>query len=117
MILSRRAEAISTWLDGLQLEHVAVDLVRGQVSVRAADGDGTAASVENPGGSFSGSLYTLAETRTPVQAANAESFERGKTTAAGLHFIAVQSCADAEYPDGFWLLRQDGVAGEAEDQA
>ena len=40
----------------------------------------------------------------------AESLEKQKFAARGLHFLAIQTGPEAEQPEGFWLLRDIEVA-------
>ena len=51
--------------------------------------------------------------RTPLQTAEAETFEESKADTRGLHFLSVQSGPEAEQPDGFWLLRDTEAAAAA----
>ena len=55
----------------------------------------------------------LARMRTPIQTAEAETFEERKRATGGLHFLSIQSGPEAEQPDGFWLLRDIEAANRA----
>jgi len=54
--------------------------------------------------------YLFARIRTAEQSLEAQLFEEGKSRTAGLHFLSVQASAEADAPDGFWLLKD--VAAE-----
>ena len=44
--------------------------------------------------------------RSPQAAAEAEQWQAAKRAAAGLHFLAVQTHAEADACAGFWLMRE-----------
>ena len=41
-----------------------------------------------------------------AQRREAQIFEKGKTSAAGFHFISVQESPESEDVEGFWLMRE-----------
>lgn len=97
VIFSRRSRAIAAWLAGLDLAFVAAVLESRELHIEVG----------------LDTQYLLARTRTPIQTVEAETFEASKLGTRGLHFLSVQSGAEAEQPDGFWLLRDMEAAGRA----
>ena len=89
VIFSRRSRAIAAWLTGLDLAFLAALLDQRELHIEVG----------------LDTQYLLARLRTPIQTAEAESFEESKRTSRGLHFLSVQAGPEAEQPDGFWLLR------------
>jgi len=97
VIFSRRSRAIAAWLTGLDLAFVAAVLESREIHIEVG----------------LDTQYLLARMRTPIQTAEAETFEEAKRSTSGLHFLSIQGGADAEQPDGFWLLRDNEAAGRA----
>jgi hypothetical protein len=94
VIFSRRSRAIAAWLTGLDLAFVAAVLESRELHIEVG----------------LDTQYLLARVRTPVQLAEAETFEESKRGIEGLHFLSVQSDPEADEPDGFWLLRDRDAA-------
>jgi hypothetical protein len=97
VIFSKRAEAIAAYLSSLELAFVSARLDSRELHVEV-DLD---------------TQYLLARLRTPTQVLEAESLEKQKFAARGLHFLAIQTGPEAEQPEGFWLLRDIEVAARA----
>merc|ERR1719353_290082 len=97
IIFSRRAKAIAAYLSSMELAFVSARVQSRELHVEV-DLD---------------TQYLLARLRTPTQVMEAETFEKQKYAAAGLHFLAIQSGPEADEPEGFWLLRDIEVAARA----
>ena len=93
VILTTRADALASWLAGTELSGFNADL-RKRTLVMETD-------IENQ--------YLMAKLND-VQREEAASFEEGKDSLNGLHFVCVQVDDDSD-PSGFWLLREipDGL--------
>jgi len=89
VIFSQRSGAIAAWLGGTDLAFVKAILEARELHLEVG----------------LDTQYLLARIRTAEQSLEAELFEEGKARTAGLHFISVQTNAEAESPDGFWLLK------------
>jgi len=89
VVFSKRASAISAWLTGTDLAFVkALQESRELLLEVGID-----------------TQYLLARIRSQEQQLEARLFEEGKLRTGGLHFLSVQTDAEAERPDGFWLLK------------
>ena len=97
VIFSRRSKAIAAWLTGLDLAFVSAVLESRELHIEVG----------------LDTQYLLARMRTPIQTAEAETFEERKRATGGLHFLSIQSGPEAEQPDGFWLLRDIEAANRA----
>ena len=97
VIFSRRSKAIAAWLTGLDLAFVTAVLESRELHIEVG----------------LDTQYLLARMRTPIQVAEAETFEEQKRSTGGLHFLSIQSGPEAEQPDGFWLLRDIEAAARA----
>jgi len=89
VIFSKRSAAIAAWFAGTDLAFVKATLESRELLLEVG----------------LDTQYLLARIRTPEQQLEAELFEEGKARTEGLHFISVQTNAEAESPDGFWLLK------------
>ena len=89
LIFSPRALPIAGWMSGLELAWLRFDNSKG------------GRLVLETGASES---WILANLKNPQVLAAAKDFESAKQKANGVHFIAVQSDAQAESFAGFWLL-------------
>jgi len=87
VILTQRADALATWLSGVEVVGMSCNL-RKRTVVMETDID---------------TEYLMAKLND-VQREEANIFEEGKANLDGLHFISVQKNED-EDPAGFWLLR------------
>jgi len=87
-LFSKRAEAVASWMNGLEIASLRGDLLTRELMLNT---DISTQFVVAP----------LLE----AQKREAQIFEKGKSDAAGYHFLSVQSSPDAEDVQGFWLLR------------
>jgi len=94
VVFSRRAPAIAAWLTGVDLAYVCGALESRELLLEVG----------------LDTQYLFARIRTAEQSLEAQLFEEGKSRTAGLHFLSVQASAEADAPDGFWLLKD--VAAE-----
>ncbi len=92
VIFSSRAEALATWLAGAEVSSLKCDLRRRELVVEADI-----------------STQFLMARLNDVQRAEAASFEEGKDSLNGLHFMSIQQDEEAD-PSGFWLLRELSTA-------
>jgi len=88
VILTRRADALASWLAGTELSGFKADL-RKRTLVMETD-------IENQ--------YLMAKLND-FQREEAAAFEEGKDSLNGMHFVSVQEDDDSD-PSGFWLLRE-----------
>jgi hypothetical protein len=94
LIFSPRALPLAGWMSGLELAFLRVDTKQG---TRLVLETGTTES------------WILANLKNPTTLAEAKGFEAAKEQAKGVHFIGVQSDAQAEAFAGFWLLQEINV--------
>ncbi|UKO99901.1 Tab2/Atab2 family RNA-binding protein [Nostoc sp. UHCC 0870] len=94
LIFSPRALPLAGWMSGLELAFLRVDTKQG---TRLVLETGTTES------------WILANLKNPTTLAEAKGFEAAKQQAKGVHFIGVQSDAQAEAFAGFWLLQEINV--------
>jgi len=92
-IFSKRSSAIAAWLAGTDLAFAKAMLESRELLLEVG----------------LDTQYLLARIRTADQSLEAQLFEESKSRMQGLHFISVQSSAEAEQPDGFWLLKDTEV--------
>jgi hypothetical protein len=92
VIFSSRAEALATWLAGAEVSSLKCDLRRRELVVEADI-----------------STQFLLARLNDIQRAEAASFEEGKDSLNGLHFMSIQQDEEAD-PTGFWLLRELSTA-------
>lgn len=90
-LLSKRSESIAAWMNGIEIGSLKADLLSRELILNT--------DLNNQ--------YVVAPL-LDAQKKEAQIFEKGKTESLGYHFLSVQSSADAEDVDGFWLLRQFG---------
>merc|ERR1712238_519751 len=88
VILTSRAEGLSSWLSGTELAGFKADL-RQRVLVMETNID---------------NQFLMAKLND-VQREEGAAFEEGKDNLGGLHFVCVQEDDDSD-PAGFWLLRE-----------
>ena len=88
VLLTRRANAMATWLAGAEVVALQADL-RKRVLTMETDID---------------TQYLMAKLNDQQRAEGA-AFEQGKDALEGLHFVSVQADDDSD-PEGFWLLRE-----------
>jgi len=88
-LFSKRADAVASWMNGLEISSLRGDLVTRELMLN------TDISTQ----------FVVAPLQE-AQKREAQIFEKGKSEAAGYHFLSVQSSPDAEEVQGFWLLRQ-----------
>lgn len=88
VLLTRRANAMATWLAGAEVVALQADL-RKRVLTMETDID---------------TQYLMAKLNDQQRAEGA-AFEQGKDVLEGLHFVSVQ-VDDESDPEGFWLLRE-----------
>ncbi len=91
LIFSPRALAFAAWLSGLEIAFL-----------RFESGSRPFVCLET-GISESWILANITDAKTLVEA---QGFEKAKQQANGLHFLGIQSSAEAESFAGFWLLHQ-----------
>lgn len=89
VVFSQRASAIAAWLTGVDLAFVKAVLESRELMLEVG----------------LDTQYLFARIRTPEQNLEAQLFEEGKGRTTGLHFLSVQTSAEADAPDGFWLLK------------
>lgn len=89
VVFSKRASAIAAWLTGVDLAFVKAVLESRELLLEVG----------------LDTQYLFARIRTPEQNLEAQLFEEGKGRTAGLHFLSVQTSAEADAPEGFWLLK------------
>ncbi|WP_414578989.1 Tab2/Atab2 family RNA-binding protein [Anabaena sp. CCY 9402-a] len=94
LIFSPRALPLAGWMSGLELAFLRVDTKQG---TRLVLETGTTES------------WILANLKNPTTLAEAKGFEAAKQEAKGVHFLGVQSDAQAEAFAGFWLLQEINV--------
>lgn len=90
-LFSVRAESIAAWMDGLEISSVKADLLGRELLLNT---DITTQYVVAP--------------LSDAQKKEAKIFEKGKAEANGYHFLSVQTKADADGVEAFWLLRDFG---------
>jgi len=90
IIISKRGLPLAAWMSGLELGYLR--LQKGQFPRICLE----------TGVSDSWILANLTDENTQAEG---EGFENAKQKANGVHFLAIQSSAQAESFDGFWLLK------------
>ncbi|MBI1240674.1 Tab2/Atab2 family RNA-binding protein [Umezakia ovalisporum] len=90
LIFSPRALPIAGWMSGLELASLNFDTKQGQRLVLETG------ATES---------WILANIKNPQTLAQAQDYEQAKQKANGVHFIGVQSDAQADSFTGFWLLK------------
>ena len=88
-LFSRRADAVASWMNGLDIAYLKSDLIARELLLNT---DISAQFIVAP--------------LMDAQKREAQIFERGKVEANGYHFISVQFSPDSEEVEGFWLLRE-----------
>ena len=88
VIFTSRAKALASWLAGTEVACVKADLRKRELVMET--------DIDNQ--------YLMAKLNDD-QRSEAASFEEGKDSLNGLHFISVQKDEDDD-PAGFWLLRE-----------
>jgi len=94
VIFSKRAAAIAAWLAGTDLAFAKAVLESRELLIEVG----------------LDTQYLLARIRSAEQQLEAQLFEEGKVGTRGLHFLSVQASADADQPDGFWLMQDFEVS-------
>lgn len=89
VVFSSRAKGLATWLNGVELYGLKVD-IRKRILIVEADIT---------------TQYLMARL-TDEQRDEGAAFEQGKKENNGLHFLCVQEGEDDDMPQGFWLLRE-----------
>ncbi len=90
LIFSPRANALAAWMSGLELSHWRIDMGK------------TPQLVLETGAADS---WILANLANPSLLAEAQMFEAAKRKANQVHFLGVQTSANSESFEGFWLLK------------
>ena len=88
-LFSRRADAVASWMNGLDIAYLKSDLIARELLLNV---DISAQFVVAP--------------LMDAQKREAQIFERGKVEANGYHFLSVQFSPESEEVEGFWLLRE-----------
>ena len=88
VILTSRANALASWLAGMEIAGIKADLRKRELVMET--------DIDNQ--------YLMAKLNDD-QRKEAANFEEGKDALNGLHFISVQTDEDND-PAGFWLLRE-----------
>lgn len=91
LIFSPRALPIAGWMSGLELASLRFDTSQGDRLILETG------ATES---------WVVANIRTPQLLAEAQGFETAKAQANGVHFIGVQSDAQSQSFEGFWLLQE-----------
>jgi len=89
-VFSQRAVPLAAWTNGLELAGLKTDTEVGSLILE------TGVNTQ-----YQYATYR----RTPSAVAEAEQWEEAKKEAGGLHFLAVQTDAEADTCTGFWMLR------------
>lgn len=87
IVFSRRAYPLSAWVSGTELAYIRVALERQEVLLECG----------------LNTVYKFAQITDDLKN-DVRTFLAGKEKTNGLHFLAVQTKADAEEIDGLWLL-------------
>ena len=90
IIFSKRALPLAAWMSGLELGYLRLE--KGQFPSICLE----------TGVSDSWILANLTDKNTQAEG---EGFENAKQKADGVHFLAIQSSADSQSFEGFWLLK------------
>ena len=90
VVFSSRAKALASWLNGVELYGLKVD-IRKRILIVEADIT---------------TQYLMARL-DDAQRDEGAAFEQGKKENNGLHFLCVQEGEDDDMPQGFWLLREN----------
>jgi len=90
VVFSSRAKALASWLNGVELYGLKVD-IRKRILIVEADIT---------------TQYLMARLNDEQREEGA-AFEQGKKENNGLHFLCVQEGEDDDMPKGFWLLREN----------
>lgn len=87
IIFSKRAYPLAAWMDGVEVAFIKALLEKQEVLLECG----------------LNTSYKFVQITNDLKD-DARSFETRKADASGLHFLAVQSSADADEVDGMWLL-------------
>lgn len=87
IVFSRRAYPLAAWISGIELAFIKATMEKQEIVLECGVN----------------TTYKFAQITADLKD-DARAFQAGKEKTAGLHFLAVQTTAEAEEIDGMWLL-------------